>query len=193
MDFNGVEKHILTKLDHELPADLFYHDAAHTRSVIAAVRTIAAAENIAGLDLTRLLTAALFHDTGFLFEYSDNEPAAADMARRTLPAYGYSPRNVALVVGMVLATKMPQAPETSLQEVICDADLFYLGTDEYHRRAELYRRELAVRNILFSDAEWRKCQCDFLNNHSYFTRFARRELDPVKQLHLREISGGRNG
>jgi len=55
----------MPKLEKELPEYLSYHNADHTKNVIAAATHIAAHENISGNELILLQTAALFHDIGF--------------------------------------------------------------------------------------------------------------------------------
>ncbi|HEY9178103.1 MAG TPA: HD domain-containing protein, partial [Flavipsychrobacter sp.] len=66
MQFGEAKKFILAKLKNELPKHLSYHSVEHVRDVFDSCKSIAAGENIKGEDLKLLLTAALFHDTGFL-------------------------------------------------------------------------------------------------------------------------------
>jgi predicted metal-dependent HD superfamily phosphohydrolase len=46
------------------------------------------------------------------------------------------------VKACILATEMPQKPVGLLQEIICDADLFHLGTEDFSDRSKLVRKEI---------------------------------------------------
>lgn len=56
----------------------------------AAVDELARQENVDGESVTLLRTAALFHDSGFINQYSDNEALAVKMAEEVLPALAVS-------------------------------------------------------------------------------------------------------
>ena len=47
-----------------------------------------------------------------------------------------------------MATKMPQAPQNKLQQIICDADLYYLGTDTYLSKSNKLYKELHESGIV---------------------------------------------
>ena len=66
MQFNEARKFILKKLKKELPRHLSYHSVEHITDVYKSAKAIAKHEKVKGEDLKLLLTAALFHDSGFL-------------------------------------------------------------------------------------------------------------------------------
>jgi hypothetical protein len=65
---------------------------------------------------------------------------------------------------------------------MCDADLDYLGRDDFHEIADLLRRELREHGKLDSDKQWDEIQIKFLEQHTYFTQSAI-NLRQVKKLH----------
>lgn len=134
-----------------------------------------------------MLTGALFHDTGFLRRYNNNEEIGAEIVRKTLPRFGYEDGHIELVAGLVLATKLPQKPASGLGEFLCDADLDNLGREDFYVRGELLRRELAEQGIIYSPKEWYKNSLKFLQNHRYFTKAARELRSERKRKHIREI------
>ncbi|MBL4593537.1 MAG: hypothetical protein JKX68_06960 [Flavobacteriales bacterium] len=64
---------------------------------------------------------------------------------------------------------------------MCDADLDYLGGDEFHPIADKLKRELMERDIISSDKQWDELQVKFLEAHTYFTKTAI-ELRRVNKL-----------
>ncbi|RYD80057.1 MAG: HD domain-containing protein [Sphingobacteriales bacterium] len=59
---------ILKKLDNDLPRNLYYHCAQHTRDVYQAAVKIGEVMGINEDEMLLLETAALFHDAGFLVQ-----------------------------------------------------------------------------------------------------------------------------
>jgi HD superfamily phosphodiesterase len=68
-----VGQYIRELFRDELPNGIKYHDADHTlhptKGVVAIANDIAIAENISEHDRELLITAAYFHDTGYIREY----------------------------------------------------------------------------------------------------------------------------
>jgi uncharacterized membrane-anchored protein YitT (DUF2179 family) len=87
-----------------------------------------------------------------------------------------------------MVTKMPQRPTNHLENILCDADLYYLGTDRYLPTSEQLYVELNNLGHKTSWPEWQKIQVHFLKSHKYFTHTAisRLTLKKSKNLHYFE-------
>ncbi len=190
MQYQQVYDVLMPKLEKELEPELFYHNADHTKTVIAAVKHLAARENISGDELVILKTAALFHDAGFLQQPDDHEEISCIMARDQLPGFDYSDSEVEQVCRIIMATRLPQCPTDHLGEILCDADLFYLGQDGYAANAQRLYREFKHREIVKTEAEWQLTQVEFLSTHHFFTQSAIAELEPHKQEVLQRLKAG---
>ncbi|MEJ7674917.1 MAG: HD domain-containing protein [Chitinophagaceae bacterium] len=81
-------------MEKELPSYLTYHNVHHTKDVVNAVHYISKAEKVTGNDSELLLTAALFHDTGFLKGYDNHEASSCEIAREILPTYSYDKEQI---------------------------------------------------------------------------------------------------
>ena len=76
-----------------------------------------------------------------------------------------------------------------IEQIICDADLFHLGTSDFKEKNKLLREELNdFGNLELSKKDWRKKNIEFLSKHTYFTSYAKENLDPLKQVYLQELS-----
>lgn len=187
IQYKKAEQFILKLLSEQLPEGLFYHGLHHTLDVCDAAEKLAFLEGIEGEDVFLLKTAALFHDAGFTREYSANEPIGVEMSKEILPQFGYSDKQVEIIEGLILSTRVPQRPETHLQQIICDADLDYLGRDDFHPIADTLKQELMAFGKIASDKEWDKIQVHFLEQHKYFTASAKKYRAPKKALHIEEV------
>lgn len=187
MDYQKAYEFLMPRLQHELPSYLTYHNAAHTRSVIAAAEHLAEREGVHGEELVILKTAALFHDAGFLENPEQHEETSCTFAREYLPGFGYNEDQVEQVCRAIMATRLPQSPADRIGEILCDSDLYYFGEEGYATNASRLYREFKRRGITKSDKEWDQVQLDFLSRHSYFTATARETLEPSKQKVIREL------
>lgn len=193
MQFDKAYSFLIHKLESELPKYLTYHNVAHTKDVLQNVQHLAASENIPDLDATLLKTAALFHDSGMLEAYKGHEEISCDIARKWLPKFEYSKEDIEKICPLIMATKMPQSPKNKLQEILCDADLYYLGTDSYVAKSNKLYKELHEAGMIKDRDQWRNVEIKFLQTHHYFTKSAIDKLaQKIKQNeeHLRENEFG---
>jgi uncharacterized membrane-anchored protein YitT (DUF2179 family)/predicted metal-dependent HD superfamily phosphohydrolase len=187
MQFDAAYKFLINKLENELPAHLTYHNVEHTKGVIEAVKHLSVAENLSWEDQQLLCTAALFHDSGFLTTYDNHEEASCEIARNILPAYNYSNAQIEAVCKLIMVTKLPQQPSNILENIMCDADLIYLGTDNYFNNAENLFREFKSFKKVKDRSEWYHQQVNFLESHHYFTQAAKDEGDLKKAENLQKV------
>jgi HD superfamily phosphodiesterase len=67
--------------------------------------------------------AALFHDTGFVIEYENNETFGAKIARNYLRTILYPEEKIKIIQQIILATIPTVTPQNLLEEIIKDADM----------------------------------------------------------------------
>jgi len=165
-----------------------FHDLKHTQDVFFVATEIALNSEIPHQDILTLQLAALFHDTGYLFDYIGHEEKSKLTAANFLLQEGCPENLIAGVVQTIDATKMPQHPQTDIQRILCDADLFHLAQTDYADYADRLRAEWASNlQKQFSDQEWRVNNLKFMQQHQYFTTYASELLEPGKQQNLRRL------
>jgi predicted metal-dependent HD superfamily phosphohydrolase len=176
-------------LSNKLSKSIRFHTLIHTQEVVAACEKIANAEQLPEDDRYALVLAAWFHDTGYTGgEAKDHETVSIQLANEFLATHGADEALRTKVTGCINATRMPQSPDTPLQQIICDADLFHLGTDAFKEKNRLLREELIeFGGHDLSKKAWRKINIRFLEGHDYFTVYAREKLMPAKEQHLAEL------
>lgn len=179
--------HILNRLEKELPENLYYHGHHHTVDVMESVKVIAASESLSSAELDLLLVATAFHDCGFLNQYENHEEESCKIARAELPQFGYEESSIVSICNMIMATKVPQDPHDKLAEILCDADLDYLGTDRFKRIGDQLYEELTCRNVISNRRSWDEIQLKFLSAHHYYTRFGKEFRQPTKELHMAQL------
>ena len=178
--FQHLKELVFGKLEKELPVHLSYHNIDHTIDVVYAAESIAAKEGIDENGKRLLLTAALFHDTGFLLGREGHEISSCTIARRYLPEHNYEPEEIEVICGMIMATRLPQSPNSHLDEILCDADLDYLGRDDFFILSNRLFTELHTEALIDSENDWNIEQAGFMENHHYFTKTSVKLRQPKK-------------
>ena len=188
MEIEKAEKFIVDLLDTQLSSTLYYHGLHHTLDVLNAAMILADEEGVEDrTDLKLLKTAALFHDSGFLNTYKNHEEEGCRIANVHLSLFGYSQEEIKKICGMIMATKIPQTPTTILEQILCDADLDYLGRDDFYTIGNTLYKELLVSGAINNEKEWNELQVKFLQGHHYFTDTAQQLRKQPKQARLEEI------
>lgn len=188
MHAQAAEDFILNELRRGLSPTLYYHGLAHTLDVTAVAMELATAEGVTDAETLALLrTAALYHDAGFLQTYQGHEAEGGQLAHATLPGFGYTPDQIALICALILATKYPQEPHSHLAQILCDADLDYLGRPDFVPISTSLFDELTARQLIADERAWFELQAGFLTSHHYWTATALARRATPKQARLDHI------
>jgi adenylate cyclase len=187
IQFTDLQEHILDKMEKELPSSLFYHNIKHTVDVVTQVELIGLGENVGDEELLLLKTAALFHDAGHTLSYENHEYFSCVIAREILQEYYYTRYQVDRICELIMSTKLPPKPQNKLQEIICDADLDYLGRSDMIPVSNTLYLELKERSMIKSLIDWNRLQMKFISGHQYFTETARNLREVNKQMQIERI------
>ncbi|MFO8146954.1 MAG: HD domain-containing protein [Bacteroidota bacterium] len=175
--------HCIDFLENTRCKSLPFHSVEHTKDVYEYVKTIANYEEVYGSDLEPILIASLFHDTGMAQTYVNHEDQSVKYALEFLKEHEYPEDKIKIVTSCILATKMPQNPQTKAEMIICDADLYHLGLESYIFKNERLRAEWEEYfNLKYSDEEWYAINVEFLENQKYHTWFGKTVLKNRKDL-----------
>ena len=183
-----AEKYIVEKLGSELSETLFYHGLHHVKDVTEIALILADQEGVVDQEsLSLLKTAALYHDCGFLNTYANHEEEGCKIVKAVLPEFDFSATQIEAICGMIMATKIPQNPQTLLEKILCDADLDYLGREDFEPIANTLFEELKARNMVSDLTAWNAIQIKFIGSHQYWTDSAKKNRELKKQDHLFDI------
>jgi HD superfamily phosphodiesterase len=183
--FLQLKSKVFKMLRTGLDPRLTYHSPAHTEDVLQQVERIAAAEKITDTRLLLLMKiAALFHDTGFLRTYKGHEEMSCLILHEIVGSLQFEDSEMKMMNGMIMATKIPQLPQTLPEKIICDADLDYLGRDDFEAISNMLKTEFFAYHIIKNEEEWNLLQVNFFESHSYFTSSSLQDRYPIKMQHL---------
>ena len=175
-------------MENRLSPNLTYHGIHHTRDVHDVCKFYIEHYNISDSEAELLEIAAVAHDMGFIHTYRNHEAVGAEMIKEIMFDYNYSAEQMDAVAEMILATKVPQNPKNFLSEILCDADLDYLGRKDFDYIGRTLKNEWELYGVFEDlDANFNSLQIAFLDNHSFHTEYAKQYRTPTKLKHLAEL------
>ena len=182
-----LKERALTKLREELSPIFQYHSFDHTTNMLKVVEQYTSPYEINKHEKELLKIAILYHDLGFIKDWKSHESTSVKLAQGDMTEVGYSAADIQLVKKLIMATRMPQEPESILEEIICDIDLDYLGCENYFERSELLFQEWLSLGLVQNRDEWKKKELDFLTNHHFHSEFGKAKRQPQLKRHLETI------
>ena len=187
-DFEQAWHYAQQRLEHELSPSLTYHSVWHTQSdVVPAVQRLATLEDLDDESTLLLVTAAWYHDMGFIYQQAGHEAIGVQIATENLPGFGYTAAQIEIISGLIMATKLPQSPQTHLEELMADADLDNLGREDFLPVAHKLRTEQETFGVVQTDDEWYRMEIGFLEDHTYFTETAHQLRNAGKQANIETL------
>jgi predicted metal-dependent HD superfamily phosphohydrolase len=183
-----IEKYISDLITKESSNNLSYHTIYHTRRVVKNAGIIGGKENLNDDEMNILLTAAWFHDIGYVKKYQGHEKESVAIAVNFLKINNIDKDTIELVSECILATTYPQQPKHKIAKVLCDADMMHLGEENYLELAEKLRQELKNTDIRrLKKIEFEKESVSLFENHSYHTNYCQLEISKTKETNLKLI------
>lgn len=165
-----------------------YHNLSHTVEVVEAAWKIGLRSDLSRDTLENIVVAAWFHDLGYACGRVEHESASVAILTDKLEEWKIAPEKIKEIGRLIMATKMPQAPEDLPAKVLCDADLFHLCQPDFVKKSESLRREInqtCQKNI--GPRDWIRMNVEFLKGHCYFTEYGKKVLSPLKDKVISQV------
>ena len=175
-------------LKDKLSSVYTYHNLDHTIQVVDKIKILAKEENISPEDTENLILAGWFHDLGYVDDADNHEEESRKIASDFLKQHQFSEERIAKIGELILATDKFYKPKNHLEEVIKDADMYHLASDDYFRICENLRQEIKeVHHQKFSKLQWAELNITFFAKHQFYTKFAKENWQPEKEKNVEKI------
>lgn len=193
MDYNSLlqeaEQYVRNYFADNTNDKFVYHNRKHTESVVRAAAEIAQHYNLNEADTCIVKIATWFHDIGYLtVPPPEHETEGVRIATAFLQQHQATGSFISAVSNCIRATKMPQTPHSLLEEIVCDADLYHLGTDGFCETNKQLRQETElIKGVPISKTDWKQAAIKLLENHQYHTGYCKELLAGKKYLNLEQL------
>ena len=181
---------LLSYMREKLPDYLTYHSIDHIIDVANVCDDYIKYYEISDAHAKLIRIAAISHDLGFIGSPKEHEERSILQIRPLLVDI-LDDTEIEAINGMIRATKVPQKPKTFFEEIIADADLDYLGRDDYDVLSFGLYEELLYYDMIKTDEEWLDLQITFLENHRYHTSYAKEHRLAKKTEKMEELKAQR--
>ncbi|MBC7914456.1 MAG: HD domain-containing protein [Pyrinomonadaceae bacterium] len=164
-----------------------YHNLQHTQNVVELSLQIANHYKLDSKSLFIIETAAWFHDIGYSEAPAHHEKRGTQIAEKYLKELSIDDDYIKSVKGCIMATRIPQQPKTLLERIICDADMYHLGLDDFAEKSKLVRKELELNGQKIPKDVWRRKNIELLQNHQFKTDYAEQLLSDQQKKNLEQL------
>lgn len=186
---DDIENYVSDLLKTHADDHLIYHGLKHTQLVVSNAKMLAGYYKLNEKDTFIVLTSAWFHDTGYCNgTMKDHEQRGVDFSLAFLDKYDLDKSTLEQIASCIQATTVPQNPNNLLEEILCDADLFHFGTDEFevfNQRMKLETEHCSGQKI--SNKDWKNSTIKLLEEHQFKTSFGKDILANKKAENLQNL------
>jgi len=192
MDYHKIDKRIEEYVkglfDQMHSPALVFHNLEHTENVVKRTIEIAGHYNVSEKEMLILFAASWFHDTGYLFtEPARHEEMSCEIMKKFMKDLLTDEQVITDIEGCIMATKSPRNPKTLLEEIICDADTFHLGTKDFKEMNKKVMQEVKLRDPEIKTEDFREGTIKMLEEHVYYTNYCKELLDKRKEKNLKKL------
>ncbi len=165
-----------------------FHNIDHTRTVVSRTNEIAGHYQLSDREMFILFVAAWFHDIGYLFaEPANHEEKSVEIMRTFMSEHALPEEDVEAIAGCIMATKAPRNPMTLLQEIICDADTYHFGTNEFAQTNKNIYKEFSRTNESLNKKDFLVQSAEMLASHRFFTSYCKTLLHEEKLKNMKKL------
>jgi len=171
--YKQVENHVSELFESNPKPKLIFHSFEHTKNIVKRTEEIAAHYKLSEKEMLAVYIAAWFHDTGHLFTGPENhEEKSVELMRSFMHTQTPDEELIKIISGCIMATKRNKEPVTLLEQIVCDADTYHLGTKDFKKTNKQVRREVDhdSKNPM-TKIEWDLHTLEFLEKHKYYTSY----------------------
>ncbi len=182
------EDYVKDLFEKKLSSDYTYHNLDHTIQVVDKIKLLAREENIGKEDTEDLLLAGWFHDLGYVSDCENHEQEGKKAIEDFLGNQSFSEERISKIGELIMATDKFYKPKNHLEEIIKDADLYHLASDDYFTICENLRKEIKeVHHQKFSKLKWAELNITFFAKHQFYTKYAKENWQPEKEKNVERI------
>jgi predicted metal-dependent HD superfamily phosphohydrolase len=183
------ENYISALLAEKLPENIIFHDYRHAKLVKEYAETIGQQAGLTREEMNILRICALFHDVGYVNSFENYNEESIAIASAFLATNEVDQQTIGQISEIIRANKLPQNPKDKIAEVLCDADMMYIASENGVEQFDLLYDETAMskpKNVKRPVFEKRCVQ--FFTTHTYFTEYGKTILQPQKEAAARRLA-----
>lgn len=184
-----ISSYIKVLLNSNLSPSFLYHNLQHTKDVVDTASNIADHYLLPEGEKELILISAWFHDTGYINSIINHEEHSANIAGNYLKNINFPEEKTETIKKLILSTRSPRQPQNLFEEILSDADIAYIGSENLVDKISLLRKEWeSTINKFYSDYEWLKQNIEFIEANPFLTDYAKKEFDNNRSINIKKLT-----
>ena len=185
--YKKIEEHVTGLFEKMHSPVMVFHNLEHTQNVVKHTKEIAGHYKVSENEMLILFAAAWFHDTGHLFtEPAKHEEMSCEIMRKFMKDHIEDEKTIDAIASCIMATKLPRNPITLLEEIICDADTYHLGTKDFKKTNKQAFEECSLRMNESDPVKFNEATIKMLETHQFYTNYAKALLNDRKMKNMKK-------
>ena len=186
--FKKIEEYVTGLFEQMHAPALVFHNLQHTQGVVKRTQEIAGHYKVSENEMLILIAAAWFHDTGHLFTTPEkHEEMSCEIMRKFMKDHLEEEKTIQSIEACIMATKLPRNPKNLLEEIICDADTYHLGTKDFKETNKRAMEECRLRRGEIDLVKFNEATIRMLQTHRFYTSYSKELLEKRKQKNLAKL------
>lgn len=183
-----IEGHVSQLFKKNGREELVFHNLSQTREVFKRAEEISAQMEVSDDDRFILFAAAWFHNTGRLFDNTDAYVSKSiEIMRNFFVSKDVNePQIIEKVEQLIQYTAYTREPENYLEEILHDAETYYLGTNNFKKCNKYLRKEERLKGSN-KDLNWKQKTRAYLKQHNFYTPYCRNLLENKKLENIEDL------
>jgi HD superfamily phosphodiesterase len=186
--YRKIEEYVTGLFEQKHTPALAFHNLEHTQNVVKHTKEIAGHYKVSENEMLILFAAAWFHDTGHLFtEPAKHEEMGCEIMKKFMKEYVDDETTIKQIEECIMATKIPRNPKNLLEEIICDADTYHLGTKDFKENNKRAQEEIKLRNGKIDVIQFNEETIRMFEGHRFYTDYCQELLNKRKKKNLKKL------
>lgn len=186
--YKKIEHYVTDLYDKLEDGKLAFHNLKHTQTVVERTKEIAGHYHVNEKEMLTVFAAAWFHDTGHLFtDPSKHEVMSVDVMKKFMQEHTNDTDLIQQIADCIMSTQSPRNPVSLLQQIICDADTYHLGTKEFKSNNKRAMEEQEFKTGSLDKIQFNKDTLKMMEAHKFYTAYCKELLSTTKELNMKKL------
>ena len=167
---------------------LLFHNLLFTQNTVSVATKIVNQYTLEEKDSFIVMAAAWFLNAGYYKDIFHSEEASLKIAEEFFSKSGVDIDTIEAIKKCMLATKISSVPDQLIEQIIWDANTFYLGSSNFFSYNKLqFKESVLLGNASINKNEWKRKTILMLESHQFYTDYCRARLNTKKQDNLEKL------
>lgn len=183
-----AEAYISKYMQKHANPKLLFHNLFFTQNTVSVATKIVKHYTLEEKESFIIMAAAWFLNAGYYKDIFHPEEAGLKIAEEFFSKLGVDIDTIEAIKKCMIATRISSVPDQPGEQIIWDANTFYLGSSNFFSYNKLqFKESVLLGNASINKNEWKGKTILMLETHQFQTDFCKGRLNTKKQENLEKL------